>query len=309
MDHKRALEILEIDHDNYGNINADVLKRRYHKLALRNHPDKNGNTLESNMKFQLINEAYDFLKKEIYYLNETTDDETTREKTNNYTDYVQLFLSEIVNGKYTELFIKIIKDIVTSYKSKISLHLFEGLDRESSLNVYTFLSKYQSLFHLSTETLNQVKEIVTNKYNDVIVYNLNPSINDLFENNIYKLYVVDQLYLVPLWHNELYFDSRVEGENEIIVLCDPQLPDGVTIDEDNNIHTEVKLAGNDVFNGDNNIPVFIGNKRFEIQKSNLFMKKEQTYRIKKQGISRIKDNIYDISDRADIIVKIRITGE
>ena len=309
MDHKRALEILEIDHDNYGNINADVLKRRYHKLALRNHPDKNGNTLESNMKFQLINEAYDFLKKEIYYLNETTDDETTREKTNNYTDYVQLFLSEIVNGKYTELFIKIIKDIVTSYKSKISLHLFEGLDRESALNVYTFLSKYQSLFHLSTETLNQVKEIVTNKYNDVIVYNLNPSINDLFENNIYKLYVVDQLYLVPLWLNELYFDSRVEGENEIIVLCDPQLPDGVTIDEDNNIHTEVKLAGNDVFNGDNNIPVFIGNKRFEIQKSNLFMKKEQTYRIKKQGISRIKDNIYDISDRADIIVKIRINGK
>ena len=309
MDHKRALEILEIDPDNCGKISADVLKRRYHKLALRNHPDKNGNTLESNMKFQLINEAYDFLKKEIDYLNETTDDETTHEKTNNYTDYVQLFLSEIVNGKYTELLIKIIKDIVTSYKSKISLHLFEGLDRESSLNVYMFLSKYQSLFHLSTETLNQVKEIVTNKYNDVIVYNLNPSIDDLFENNIYKLYVVDQLYLVPLWINELYFDSRIEGENEIIVLCDPQLPDGVTIDEDNNIHTEVKLAGNDVFNGDNNIPVFIGNKRFEIQKSNLFIKKEQTYRIKNQGISRIKDDIYDISDRADIIVKIRINGK
>jgi hypothetical protein len=36
------------------------------------------------------------------------------------------------------------------------------------------------------------------------------------------------------------------------------------------------------------------------------MKKEQFYKIKGQGISKIKRNIYDVSDKTDIIVKIII---
>ena len=66
MDHKRALEILEID---VVNFNLDFLKKKYHKLALQNHPDKNDNTKESNEKFKQINEAYNFLKREIDHLN------------------------------------------------------------------------------------------------------------------------------------------------------------------------------------------------------------------------------------------------
>ena len=303
MDHKRALEILEIDVDNCEKIDLEMLKRQYHKLALRNHPDKNGNTLESNMKFQLINEAYEFVKKEVDYLNV---DEPQDQNNYEYTDYVNLFLHEIINGKYTDLFVKIVKDIVTSYKTTLSTNLFEGLDKEAALNVYTFLSKYQGLFHLSQETMNQVREIVTNKFSNVNVYTVNPSLNDLFENKVYKLYVTDQLYLVPLWHNDLYFDSRIEGEGEIIVLCEPQLPQNVTIDDENNIYTEVTIFSSNIFNGDPNIKVMLGNKIFEIPKSMLFMKNEQIYRIKKQGISKIKDDIYDVTDKGDIIVKIRI---
>jgi hypothetical protein len=114
------------------------------------------------------------------------------------------------------------------------------------------------------------------------------------------------LYLVPLWHNDLYFDSRVEGEGEIIVLCEPELPTGVTIDEENNIYIDVTVFANNVFNGDPNIQVLVGNKLFEIPKSILFMKNEQIYRIKKHGISKIKDDIYDVTDKADIIVNIRV---
>jgi curved DNA-binding protein CbpA len=304
MDHKRALEILEIDVDTCAKIDLEMLKRQYHKLALRNHPDKNGNTLESNMKFQLINEAYEFVKKEVDYLN--VDPETKATNKYEYTDYVNLFLHEIVNSKYTDLFVKIVKDIVISYKTKLSSHLFEGLDKEAALNVYTFLSKYQGLFHLSPETMNQVKEIVTNKFSNVNVYTVNPSLNDLFENKVYKLYVLGQLYLVPLWHNDLYFDSRVEEDKEIIVLCEPQLPPNVTIDEENNIYTELTLLSSNIFNGYPNIQLLLGNKVFEIPKSSLFMKSEQIYRIKKQGISKIKDDIYDVTDKADIIVKVRV---
>jgi hypothetical protein len=297
MDHKKALEILEID---VVDFNLDFLKKKYHKLALQNHPDKNDNTIESNEKFKQINEAYNFLKREIDHLsfNETNEYE--------YTDILHLFLAGLMNGKYTALFTNIIKEIVTTYKTNISTTIFEGLDRETSLNVYSFLSKYHSLFHLSPDVLNQVKEIIMNKYNDITVYTLNPSINDLFDNNVYKLCVDREIYLVPLWHHELYFDSK--KEKEIIIICEPQLPEGVKIDEDNNLYTGIDVNMMDICSKKNQyIYVTLGNKQFEIPVSSLYIKQEQIYRIRNQGISTVKDDIYDIREKSDIIVKIFLT--
>jgi len=54
------------------------------------------------------------------------------------------------------------------------------------------------------------------------------------------------------------------------------------------------------------IPVTIGNKTFEIPRQDLYMKREQLYRFKGQGVSKIKDNIYDVNERSDIVVKIII---
>jgi hypothetical protein len=34
------------------------------------------------------------------------------------------------------------------------------------------------------------------------------------------------------------------------------------------------------------------------------MKKEQTYKIKNAGLSKIKKDIYDVSEKSDIIVKV-----
>ena len=52
------------------------------------------------------------------------------------------------------------------------------------------------------------------------------------------------------------------------------------------------------------IPIKIGNLELSIPIEELRMKKEQFYKIQRQGLSRIKQNIYDVSDKADIIVKL-----
>ena len=54
MNYKKAFEILEIDTINTNNndITIELIKKKYHKLALQNHPDKNGNTYESNEQFK-----------------------------------------------------------------------------------------------------------------------------------------------------------------------------------------------------------------------------------------------------------------
>ena len=49
----------------------------------------------------------------------------------------------------------------------------------------------------------------------------------------------------------------------------------------------------------------IGDKIFYILSSELFIKREQYYRIKNQGLTKInEEDIYNVSEKADIIVKI-----
>jgi DnaJ-class molecular chaperone len=315
MDYKKAFEILEIDTNstNYTNITIEFIKKKYHKLALQNHPDKNGNTPESNEKFRQINEAYNYLKREIKIIQNNcsdSDDENVNDDQSSsvYFDILKQFIKGLLDGKYTDVFINIVQDIVSGYK-KISLKLFDNLDRENAINVYLFLSKYKNILHLSDSVLDDIKAVVIQKYDDVEIYKLNPNINDLLYNNFYKLYVKDILYLVPLWHNEVYFDNENENENnEIIVLCEPELPEGVKIDDDNNIYIEKTInmlteLPSLILNNDS-IIIEIGDQRYHILVSELSMKREQYYKIKNQGITKPNDDIYNISQKSDIIVKI-----
>jgi curved DNA-binding protein CbpA len=314
MNYIEALNILEIDLTkvNYNDITFDFLKKQYKKLALKKHPDKNGNTPTSNETFQKLNEAYHYLEKEMNFLNSENDIEQPYEGTceyNNsslYYDILRSFMKTVFEGKYNDILTNIVNDIITASKI-ISAKLFDDLDKDTTLNIYTFLSNNRDTLHLSQEKLNKIREIVVKKYNNVEVYKLNPSITDLLNNNIYKLFINDELFLVPLWHNETYFDG---SGCEIIVLCEPDLPNNISIDNENNIHVKTEIiATNNLFNlilNNHFISVNIGDKEFIIYLSNLFMQKEQYYRIKNVGLSKIKKDIYDISEKTDIIVKINI---
>ena len=312
--YKDAFEILEIDFTStkYEDLSLEYLKKQYRKLALKNHPDKNGNTHESNEKFQKINEAYHYLKREIKHLNyddiehDIKGEEDNSVNSSLYSDILKGFMKTVFEGKYNELLTKIVNDIITAGK-RTSVKLFDDLDKDTAFNIYTFLSNNRSVLHLSQEILEVIREIVVKKYDNVDVYKLNPSINDLLNNNLYKLYVHDELYLVPLWHNESYFDG---SGCEIIVICEPELPEGIQIDDDNNIFITKEIYGySDLLNMillNKSIQITIGEKEYEIPISNLYMKREQYYRIKNEGLSKVKRDIYDVSEKSDIIVKVVI---
>ena len=307
MNYKTAFDILEIDmyEKKYNDINLEYLKKQYHKLALQNHPDKNGNTQDSNEKFQKINEAYDYLKKEMKFSNY----EDNKEKSGStiYVDILQSFLSEIFEGKYNATFYDIIKKIIVK---KIPNKMFKELNKEMAFDIYNFLSKHKNILHIRQDILDNLMEVVHKKYEDVMeYYKLNPSIDDLFENNVYKLYVNDQLCLVPLWHNELYFEgSESNSFKEIVVLCEPELSENIKIDENNNLIIKIEFKLSELPNliiNNGNIFFNIGKKEFSIQVNKLYMKTNQHYRIKNEGLSKINDNdIYDVSNKSDIIVNI-----
>lgn len=300
MNLKEALDVLEIE--NISTLTLDSLKKRYHKKALQNHPDKNGNTTESTHHFQRIQEAYELLKREISILNGEINQSQNVETSNvGYNAILHLFIDGILKGKYNDFILNIVKDIVSGCR-EISLKLFEDMNKEQSLAIYNFIVKYKQLLRISDDTLEKVREILLNKFKDMQIYVLNPSINDLFQNNVYKLDIDNKLYFVPLWHSELYFDS------DIIVKCNPELPDNVEIDEENNLIITERISHNNTIASlffEKSRPIKIGDYSFELPMDQLFVRQYQTFILKAKGISKIVENdIYEVEDKSDIIVKI-----
>ena len=139
------------------------------------------------------------------------------------------------------------------------------------------------------------------------MYILNPTIDDLFENNIYKLVVNGNTYLVPLWHTELYYDAN---GHDIIVLCVPTLSDNVSIDENNNLLVDLELNDCNLTTLFDSvvIPVNLGKKTFEIPIDALHIKRVQNYVLYNEGISQIiEKDTYNTSKKANIIFNIRFT--
>ena len=311
MNYKDAFDILEIDfiEIKYQDLTFEYLKKQYKKMALKHHPDKNGNTSESTEHFKKINEAYNYLKREIKnlksedFLDDNTDDDMSEQYS--YFIVLQNFIRSVFESKYTDITTKIINEILIAGK-QISLKIFEDLDKDIVLTIFNFLSKYRFILHINNDLLDKVRGIVVSKYDNVEIYKLNPSINDLLECNFYKLYIQEQLYLVPLWHYETCYDG---SGCEIIVICEPELPERIQIDDDNNLYVETEISIYhdlpDMLVSGCDITIDIGNKFFSIPLSNLYLKKEQCYRLKNQGITKVKNDIYDVKDKSDIIVKIK----
>lgn len=323
MNIQLALEELDImlDEIELTTINQEYIKKKYHKMALKWHPDKNKSPY-ANTKFQKINEAYDYLSRELCSENNNSNAYTfvsssLFKESNIYINILTEFILSLLGGSYSELFINVLKEIVLDYKIITHQYLktkFEIFNKQNLIELYQFIYKYKNILYINDDILELVSLVINENLqqfrNNDKVFILRPLLKDIMEHSIYKLYVDDELYLVPLWHNELYFDGK--NGSEIIVLCQPKLPENINIDENNNIYYEktIKICDElvDLIKNNKCVSLSIGDNNLSIPLNKLFLKEQQIYRIKGQGIAHILEkDIYNISYKSDIIVKITLT--
>jgi len=302
------------------------IKKHYRIAALKNHPDKHFNSDESTAKFKEINEAYQFLIHENIdsncFCNDGGDDETKEynkeynKKENDvddckkYSDLFAAFISSLMDGfsktKITELNV-----ILTALMDKckvLTTAMFDNMDKSSILFIYDLIMKYYVILEITDDRFDGIIKILKNKMkmDDVIV--LTPTITELFDhNNIQVIEHEEKIYYIPNWHTELYYDMN--HGRELIVKCIPKLPEYIYIDEMNNIYIDVRTRVENLFNLSTSIftIVIFENISVDIPIRDIEFKTYQTIVLRKRGIPMINtENMYDISERMDIIIHLEI---
>jgi hypothetical protein len=285
---EQALKVLEI---NDPNPTIETVKKQYRLLALRYHPDKPSGSTES---FQKLTEAYDFL---IQY------------KEGGSVNPLKMFVSYIFENYKTNKIILDIIDKLISFCEEKSLALLEKIDISLLNKIHEIIHLHREIFTISDGFLESLEEMIHRKSELEVGERilLNPFIDDLFLDHIYKMTIDNSVFLIPLWHHQLIYDHPTIKDKDIVIECFPLLPENITIDSNNNIHCFVIKDLFTVFS-EGSFSVSIGERSFIIYAKDLYVREEQEYIIYSAGFSKINTgDIYDCSKKSNIHIHLRFS--
>ena len=162
---------------------------------------------------------------------------------------------------------------------------------------------YNSLFNGIDDLINRIELIIQEKQKQLNEIVLEPSIDDLLNQKVFKLKYEETEYLVPLWHGIMYFTNE---KHNLMVRCSPRLPPYIDINDNNDIIVYLKKPIQDCLDTES-ISISIGSKLIKISSDSLKLTRHQTYTIECDGIPRINEKkFYNIEEISNIIVKIEL---
>jgi hypothetical protein len=247
------------------------LNKRYHLLALKHHPDKvagDDNHQDATEKFKEINDAHKRVKEYLF----SSDAEGMSDihmEAGGYDSILHLFIQSIlvkmttVNGTpdSSAYAIQSLIHMIITKGIQSGITMFRTMDKNTCLTLYEILSKNQDLFGISREIMDELTQIVEEKTGEDLVVRMNPSLLDMLLDRIYILHECGQIYYIPLWHTELHFNKPASdgGKSEVIVLCEPELPDNVSLDDNNNLFISLDVNIQELF-AKQILPVYINDE-------------------------------------------------
>lgn len=303
MKYKQACELLELHDD----ISIQNIKKQYRLKALLYHPDKNPSE-DAKVKFQEIAEAYHYLLEHEHNKNGNMDDEEEDEDDEilsnmDYKYYLFMFLKNTIKGNSQEsLLYAILKKTTTMCSEKV-IQLLQNLEKSALMKIYEILKKNKHYLHIESELLDKIETLINEKIENDECVILQPHMDDLFENNLYKLKINQHVYIVPLWHNNLIYDN---SGNDIYVKCFPIVDDNVEIDKNNHIHIQHSQSLTNIWES-KNLCIELGKRKIDIPIEQIVLKPQQVICLQHAGISQMnQDDIYDISKKSHIYVYLNL---
>ena len=312
------------------------LNKRYHLLALKHHPDKAGadsSVKDTTERFKEINDAHKRVKA-YFYSSDTDDIEHTE---TGYDSILQLFIQTILvkmsataQGGIDASAIQSLIHLIITKGIQSGITIFRNMDKHSCITIYELLSKNQDLFGISREMMDELSRIVEEKTGEDVVVRLNPSLMDMLLDRVYILQENGHSYYIPLWHSELHFKNTStaaaaavvgEREREVVVLCDPELPENVSIDDDNNLFISLDVDIRELF-VKQILPVYINDEVkshgivYYLHACDVNLRSSTRQCVLLHGVGGIarcntlsSSDIYNVGLRANVYANIRVTLE
>ena len=313
-------------------------------LALQHHPDKvtvSNNSADSTEKFKEINEAH---KRVLAYFYPSSHDDSGGYNTSavddtGYDSILQLFIRGVLSkvsavaagsgsgsgsgsaSATTDTIQSLIHQIITKGIHS-AINVFRSMDKHAILTIYDILSKNQELFGISREIMEELTAIMEERTRADIVIRLNPSLLDMLLDRVFILHECEHQYYIPLWHSELHYKMAATAtatasatDGEVIVLCDPELPENVTIDDNNNIYISLDVNIHELFR-DQVVPVYINDETkkhgfvYYLHACDVTLQKDRQHSIllrgSRGGIATMNNNadIYKVDKRANVYANV-----
>ena len=305
MNSRQAYKVLELE----PGAAHETIRRQYKMLALKYHPDKNKAEGAAD-KYREIKEAHDVLCS-----SSTCDKYPTTETwfssglgSSTYARTAADFFEMIYNDEQFQrrIFHPLLMRVVGSCEEK-ALDMFKKMEKKKAQKLYDILILYQDTLHLSADILVKIRGIVEGAeeegsseptIEDIVV--LNPNIDDLLNQSVYKLKQEDGTTLfVPLWHRELEYDG-------VFVDCLPTLPDNVGLDEDNNIHVNCLLKVADLWDKEE-IEIWVGSRAYNLDINRLRLVSKQVVQMEGLGIPVPNEaDIFNVSRLSSVYAHVEI---
>ena len=329
-------------HNKYNYKNIDdltliELRKAYHIQALNNHPDKNISK-DSKEKFQNIQNAYTFLKNfinnDIYNIYENNNNVNNNNVNNNNVnnnneDYIDKDTSPFINlimnflklsfsyaenndknqkslNKFQEECINYSNEVLNKLLNRLNLNILQELyvyiENSDMLNIEKKLGINSEMIEKLFEL---IKSILSEKMKNSNLYILKPSLENLLNNDIYKLEIDGEIIYVPLWHKELIYENNI-----IQIRPSLQVEQNITINEKNNIYYNYYTTFEiliELLRTHATMSLELELFDLKINLQEITLSKIQTFYFKNKGIPVINSiDIFDNSKKSTIILTLFI---
>jgi hypothetical protein len=306
MNIKTALKIFDLDTctcSSLKSVDETTLKKKYHELSRKYHPDKNITDASANENFQRVKQAYDLLKEtKLKYdkknMFETKDNTKFKEKIKFYFEF---FIDAFINNNNSNSNNSSNNNNSNSNNNNSN----QTQDTQDAQDDETKVGPDVDFVNVTNNDVlmeNKRVKIENREKNEIVIF---PTLDDLIKNNIYKLEYDGQFFYVPMWHDEVYFDNC-----NLVVKCKPVLSDSIAVDDENNLIVNKIVRLSNTLLQLQEIEISIGKvdpkKIFIPLRSLSIVSTIQTFTFYGEGISKINEvDIYNIEHKSNIVVNIQ----